>query len=109
MRRAPAGVRLERVAPQSHLPEDAADRIRLVAPDQIRKRIDRVPDCVEAASALRARHRMRLGAHCARSNLGPGRAPHELVQHGAKAQSLGRLAHRPNPPAHDRTDELANA
>ena len=54
MRCAPASLRLEHVAPEVHLTEDAADRVRFVAPARVRERVDGIARGVEAAVAVRA-------------------------------------------------------
>ena len=78
MRRAPAALGLEHVAPQVHLAEDAADRVRLFAPTHVGQRFDRIARGVEATLAPEAWHRVHADSGCERI-LVPSALGHERL------------------------------
>jgi hypothetical protein len=49
MRPAPPRLRLQHVPPERHLTENPAHRVRLVAANEIRQRVDRIADRMESA------------------------------------------------------------
>jgi hypothetical protein len=59
VRRTPAGLGLDDVAPELDLAEDATHRPGLVAPPRIRKGVGRIACGMEAAAADRTRDRVR--------------------------------------------------
>src|SRR6266545_4263094 len=115
-RGAPAGLRLDDVAPQRDLAENAADRAGLVASAGVRERIHRIARGVEAAVAGNARNRMRrerfgegIFVPAALGERGLLERPDEVVQDRSKPETRSGLRHGPSTPAGDDLGTLANS
>src|SRR6266511_2279388 len=115
VRSAPAGLRLDDVAPQRDLAENAADRAGLVASAGVRERIHRIARGVEAAVAGNARNRMRrerfgegIFVPAALGERGLLERPDEVVQDRSKPETRSGLRHGPSTPADDDLGTLAN-
>jgi hypothetical protein len=108
VRRTPAALRFEDVAPEVHFAQDATHGVRLIAATRVRQRVDRVTRGVEAAVARNTGNRMctglgrkRILVQPALGDQRPALRPDEVVQHRAEPQAVRRLSHDPRTPAGD--------
>lgn len=111
MRAAPSVLRLEHVAPERDLAEDATDGRRLVPADEIRQGVGRVAGGVETAVALATGNRVQRRLPVRVATVGKGRLPHvpeHVVEDRPEAKAGGRLGHDPGAPAPDGLRGLAN-